>query len=309
MSTPSGTEWSTDDFMSPSRLNRKTNWIGTAEEFVQINRTYGGMSAYVTTNASGVPGVSTDTAYRRNAADEAWIVDTSGIHDHSGDTETLGGSFASILHANVERLLWINEMCPVPTRFMQSFGGSSTVTSDLNTGYGSVLSTGAISLSTASLKLGGSGIGAKVDWGKPVKFLWDGQFSANLFCQARIGVGMEHVLDANQTTESMGMEMCDLVGTARNWDVVSAANGIRSSTATSSNCLQTSDTRYKLQHTPGVSIKFYVNDTLIVTKTANIPISGSSSSNILQISIKNAEAVDKVLRISRVSLVASTITQ
>src|ERR1041385_2503279 len=223
MSAPSGDEIKADEYPSPQRLNRKMNWVGTAEEAAVINRTYPGMDIFITTNDSAIAGFSPNTAYRRNATDTAWIVDTAGKHTHSQDTETAGGLLSDILLANAEKILWINHMSMVPGKFSQKLTLSGTITPDQSTGK-ILLSTGTTNGATSGVIEGG----VRMDWARPCKFKVKGYLDANTYTTCRIGVGIENVADANQTTSMFGIEICDIVGTPRNWDLVSAANGVRS---------------------------------------------------------------------------------
>jgi hypothetical protein len=294
----SGGYFVSEDFFSPARFNKKTVTQLSGAEISTLSPTYA--NQIVVCNASG-SGYSVNTAYIRTAANDSWLPLSSGKHTHDTDSDSTGGLLANILMANMKQVYWLNYVNPSVGEFSQDAAAGGSCTNDTSNGRIG-LTTGTTSNAYANI----SKHGVCMSFASPSRFMIKSYATHNTYIFARMGVAMEMANASTDTLRKYGIEACDNTGVARTIDVVSSDGTTRSVTTTTEDISQASARHYRLDQTPGDSVKFYVNGALSATKTSNIPTTSRTAGTYnATAGVKTTNGTSKSLYVYGVSLVGT----
>jgi len=271
----SGEYFSTEEFFSPARFNRKVPSHLTGAQMAALSPTYANQIVICTSNGNNFVA---DTLYLRNSANTAWIGGGGGIHKHDANTDAAGGLLSEVFYANASKVIWFPDgVAPNTGQFKQEVSGGATITDvhpEVRLFCGTV--NGAYAHATRS--------GVPVAWTGAIRFLARLRVTHGTYVTARFGVCSESANDATTSDgggiSRMGIEACDSAGTARNYDVFSS-NGTTRTAVTQVGgtwaMAQASAHAYRLDYNPAVDIRPYVDGVIGTTKTSSVPSGGSAS--------------------------------
>ena len=153
------------------------------------------------------------------------------------------------------------------------------------------ISSGATSGGSATISDGGA---RKLNFTQPSAFEVTLQVSIATNFQVKLGVGAEDINAGNLTPAKYGIEGCSTSGTV--WLLFSSSGTVRSTITTSANVATGAPAVYRVECDPGTEIRFFVNGTLVATKTNDVPATGTTGFNDLyRAGIKNTAAEVKQL--------------
>lgn len=269
----SGEYFTTEEFFSPARFNRKVPSHYTGAQMASLSPTYANQLVACTATGSGF---TADTLYMRNSANTAWIGGGGGTHKHDANTEAAGGLLSEVFHANAAKVIFLPDgVAPNAAMFKHETSGGATITdSHPNVRLFCGTSNGAYAHATRS--------GVGVSWGSNIRFLARLFVSHGTYMTVRFGVCSE---SANDTPAGdgggisrMGFEACDSAGTTRNYDVFSSNGTTRSAVTQTTAVAQATAHAYRLDYTVAVDIRPFFDNTPLTTKTSAVPTGGSATS-------------------------------
>jgi len=278
----SGEYFSTEEFFSPARFNRKVPSHYTGTQMTNLSPTYPNQLVVCTANGGNFVA---DTIYMRNSANTAWIGGGGGIHKHDANTDSAGGLLSDVFYANAAKVLWFPDgVAPNATQFKQEVGSGGTITDahpfvrlfcgTANGGYAHATR---------------SGVG--VSWTSNIRFLARLFASHGNYVTVRMGVCAE---GAHETPAAdggginrMGFEACDSAGNAQNYVVFTSNGTTRSGATTTSAVAQAASHAYRLDYTVATDVRAFFDNSSLMTKTSAVPAAGNSqNARILSAGIK-----------------------
>jgi hypothetical protein len=298
-----GSTWEDQSPLSPTKLNTMTAPALTGLEITQLGNTQPGMTVhciedYLTKFKAGY-------TYMRNQHNNAWIQQTMSAHAHDGVADLQGGTYESILLANAYRYLVYDYPVFRTGDFYITAGSSGTIT---NQSSHILVDSGAAVGNTEDLMIGGS----KVDFDQKMSYFCTMKSRDSIRTGIRFGVNCESISDPESFSNTLGLESCDDIGTARNYGLFSADQIERDTTITALAVQQDFDVAVRppgirIEYFPTSMIKFKidaVNPGLI--KTTNVPYTGSTfRDRTLRFSIRTNEGSEKQMRLYKCRLVGS----
>ena len=115
---------SVEDTGSPAKLNAKLyHWT---DALTLSNMAYTPCMRVVPTTTGY--GFTKDTALRRNADNDNWLVDGLAKHTHTEDTDLEGGALSEVLFANMGQIIDINLMHAHASAYYTSSTGTGAFT-------------------------------------------------------------------------------------------------------------------------------------------------------------------------------------
>jgi hypothetical protein len=284
---PSALTFGAEDTPSPARLNRVTFHVGTGTELQNLSPKYPGMPVFCILDGAGLIG---GAAYIRAPDNQSWIPLGVSQHTHNADTDASGGRFANVVFDNLENIFWISKPIPKATNFITTTSGG-TVTDNAAKGAVTLFTT-----ATAGNYADCLDYGVNFSYASKLKMIVKMYVDAGTYVTCKVGSGMEHIASANDISRKIGYEVCDTVGSTRNWEVTSSDGAIRSTSTSQAAVSKQTAHAYKVLFTPFQSVQFYEDGTLSITKTTNIPNSGNSNeTNIFRAGIKTNNGTGKNL--------------
>lgn len=277
MSTDLGLAYG-EEQLSAERANAKSLFYGSGSDIANISPSSAIALSYCTESGNGF---LINHLYIRHYDPEveAWTGwdDVSRKHAHSDDTETQGGDWYDVWVSNVESNY---------VKFRPTFGFEEGLLTDIASGgafsgvfhsSGSntqylLLKTGTTDEGWAQLQEGGIALSlnSKVEW--HAKWQIDTPDETNVLW--RMGVGMETVNDASDTTkQKFGLEGCTGDGV---FVMLVASNGIsRIKDSTTVGMDQATARGSKITYTPSTSVIYEDSTGIIKVGTGGFPSSGN----------------------------------
>lgn len=283
--------------LSPDRVNSKSVTRVPGNDIGGLFPTFPGQIVTVIEDGGGY---LRNTAIMRDSDDATWIGLSGGKHRHDDDTDPAGGRFDDIMRSNVARYVLFNGTTLTVEDFAR-FGGGSAANEP---------SQARIRFGTTGTQYGyvhASRSGGWINYGRRIIMQFIGYVTAGTQLSTKIGVNMEDVNAAHDPDRKFGIEACDSVGTARNWDFVSASGSIRDVVALPEAVSQTSERGINLQHKPGLHVRFTVNGGSATFNPNNVSASGAGSgSRNVSMGIKTNNTVEKFMYCRLVQLIGGS---
>lgn len=298
----SGEYFTTEEFFSPARFNRKVPSHYTGAQIAGLSPTYANQLVVCTATGSGFVA---DTLYMRNSSNTAWIGGGGGIHKHDANTDAAGGLLSEVFHANAAKVIWFPDgVAPNAAQFKHEVSGGATIT-DVHPIVRLFCGTSSGAYAHATR----SGVG--VSFASNIRFLARLFVSHGNHVTVRMGVCAE---SANDTPASdgggirrMGFEACDSTGTLRNYDVFSSNGTTRSAVGQTFAVAQVAAHAYRLDYTVATNIVPYYDGVAQLPKTSAMPSGGGSlNSRILSAGIRQNNSFsagsERVMTLSGLSM-------
>lgn len=238
-------------------------------------------------------------------ADGLGVVDISSSIPHTHTSSTDGGPLSDVFSSTIDYvdtggLYMFNMLKADWVEVITSTGSTSESTSETGFTNHKVLkvSTGATSGATANLKK----LGMTQSWDKPSYFAITNSFSATTALSSHWGYSVEPLADADNNTRKYGLVNC--TATNGNWFIRSADGSARSDSDTGT-AFTTNVDSFVVKHNPSApSVSAYMNGTLLLTKTSNIPTTDSTTFRdpLWLFGIKNSAAADKVATLYKLKM-------
>jgi hypothetical protein len=275
------------DFLSSTVLNNSTVHKMTGTEIAALTsaETIPGYLVYCTTTGDGK---TINNLYQKNDDNTAW--DVVGLKGHTHVDGESGGALSDTLLANIPLTLEYNKRWARASDYWITNVSTGTTTDNSTKGC-VALATGTTSGGATTISDGGA---RKLNFAEPSAFETTLEMSSATNFQVKLGVRAEDINGGNLTPVKYGIEGCSQSGTV--WLVFSSDGTSRSTLSTSANIVTGAPAIYRLECDPGTAIRFYVNGTLVATKTTNVPSTGTTGNNDLyRAGIKNSAAENKLL--------------
>jgi hypothetical protein len=282
---------------SDARVNSKMTTWADAAYLSTLAPLYPCMRIVPTTTGFGF---TKDIGMRRNADNNAWILDGMGKHLHSKDTDVDGGLLVDIELVNFGITLRNLHTDYVAKDFyVEKSGTNADATDDISTGTGTA---GRIKIEAGTTLNGYANIrrpGLNLDFAQKSAFearLEHNGATTNYLW--RSGVSGEMINDANDPTNpSYGIEACSASGTSI---LIWSCDSTTRSTLSSGYAVDTTNHTWILQHDPNTPNLVLTRDADFansVPKVSNIPVSGISKTSCNHTSgMKTTDTVTKILR-------------
>lgn len=285
---------------SQAKMNIKTILVGTGDQILGISAgsILPGQVASVTTTSTGGslkgPGLVTWTG-------SGWVTPQGTSHDHSSAAE--GGTFGDILLKAIQNTWYVPMQGATKEMFAQTGTGGTYTNVISGTNKYVEISSGATSTNAGNLRYGGinysfAGMSAFV-----VRILLA---STTTSSAAKCGANMETAEATTDNKVKYGFEGCSTCNSS-NMSIISADGTTRSKNVTSTDNYATVG-NFIMQADPGVNVKYRKENGTIITKTNNVPATGTSDrSNAWLCGIQTATTTTRTLNLYGFSMVASTI--
>lgn len=240
--------------------------------------------------------------YFRNESNTGWVPDTQFIHFHDAATDEAGGLYRTIRLHNMHDFASGDFFFPNASLFKKTITGTSDI---INQGDRVDFSTESVTNGHAigTLQGGTMNIGLGSAWAI------NGFATSGSRMTIKMGIGVEQVHLIAPIDRRYGLEACDSVGTARNYNLYTGDGSTWSIEPTSEAVQQTAPRGLLLVHSPGFWVKMFRNTAGAETfsiKTTHLPISGSvASSKPFNLGYKTNEAVAKQYKLFSLQIVAA----
>lgn len=228
--------------------------------------------------------------YFRNESNTGWVPDTQFIHFHDKLTDEAGGLYRNIILHNMHDVAQFCGFYPNKEMFKKTVTGTSDI---INQGD-------RVDFSTESVTNGyviGTLQGGTTNVGLGSAFAINGFATSGSRMTLKIGMGVEAVNLVAPIDRRYGLEACDSVGTARNYNMLSGDGASWSIEPTTEAVQQTAPRGFIMFHSPGFHLKLFRNvggSETVTIKTTHLPVSGAiTSSKPFNIGYKTNEAVAK----------------
>ena len=287
--------------ISQAKLNAKTILMADANYLQSLQTTYAGqLVRCIGTASSGV--FSPNRTYFRNESNTGWIADTQFKHQHNADTDLAGGLYSDIIKTNLHDIAQFAGYWPNKEMFKKTVTGTSDI---INQGDRVDFSVEAV---TNGYCIGGLQ-GGTIRMGSWQSWAINGFATSGSRMTIKIGIGVEQVHLTQPVDRRYGLEACDSVGTARNYNLYTGDGASWSIEPTSEAVQQTAARGYHFVFSPGLYVKMYRNvagaETFSI-KTTHIPTVGSvTGSKPFNLGYKTNEAVAKQYKLSSLVINAS----
>jgi len=275
--------------ISQSKLNAKTVLAADANFLQSLQITYPGqLVRCIGTATNGI--FSPNRTYFRNESNTGWIADTQFIHLHNAGTDVAGGRYRDIVRVNVHDTESFHGFWPNKEMFKKTITGTSDI---LNTGLNVDFSVEAVTDGYSIGTLQGGQIALNV----PSVFgIW-GYATSGSRMTIKYGLGVEQVHLVAPIDRRYGVEACDSIGNARNYNLYTGDGTTWSIEPTSEAVQQTTPRGFLFVHTPAQNVKMYRSvagaETFSI-KTTHVPTSGViGSTKPFNLGYKTNEGVAK----------------
>lgn len=282
----SGAPFSADELVSAAKLNKKTLTY-TSDISMEV-KLPGQIFIHETDNGSFLK----DDVSMWNHDEDGYVFLSQSKHLHNADTNQAGGLMRDILAANIGNFLQFSKPIGLAIEEFTSSGSGGSTTKDP--------SSGAIKLDTST----GSGnyrvlqmTGVRPSFGQYSVMQTKMQFTGNVTNQfARWGFNLESMAVSNDSTSKYGIESCH--ATNGNWFIVTADDSSRSQQDSLKPLLGSGSVQsYRVEYFPGSSVDFIYATDSAVSKTTNLPQSGSPppQNNVVNYGVKTTDTNAKQL--------------
>ena len=268
MSSFSGDLWSSvNRIASQSKMNLKTNLVGTGDQILakSTGSLQVGQLASVTTASTGgalQPGIV-------RWSGSAWVSPQGGIHTHTSSAD--GGTFQDLLLQAIQNV-WYASLPGVTTANFATSGTGGTYSNVISgTLKYAQIDTGATTSNAGNFHYGGIALNFA---GKSAFTTRIQLANTTTSSQARCGINMETAQAVTDNKVKYGFEGCATCNSSST-SIISADGTTRSKTTTSTDNYSTVG-NFIMSHDPGLNVKYRKEGGTIITKTTNVPATGTS---------------------------------
>ena len=275
--------------ISQAKISAKTNTMADADFLQSMQTTYAGqLVRCIGTKTNGI--FKPNRSYFRNESNSGWIPDTQFVHLHNANTDIAGGLFSDIIKVNTHHNANFWGYWPNKEMFKKTVTGTSDI---VNQGDRVDFSVESV---TNGYAIGGLQ-GGTVNMGYWSTWAINGFATSGSRMTIKIGLGVEQVHLVAPIDRRYGVEACDSVGTARNYNMYTGDGSTWSIEPTSEAVQQTQPRGFHFVYSPGQYVKMYRNvagaETFSI-KTTHVPTSGDiTSSKPFNLGYKTNEGVAK----------------
>lgn len=269
--------------LSPPMLNARVNYVGTGAEINALSPTYAGMEAHCTADYLGI--FRKNHVYIRDADNQKWISITGFKHLHDDDTEESGGLLSDIMVANGYQAYIFS--CPNPTMgaFVLGTAGLGKV-QEYWEGLALELSSTQGDAAIAVVR------GVPLSCSRDFTWLMRMSVDSGSYMSIKAGVGMEDVASNDDILNKVGIEACDVSGTARTFAFTTANGSARDMIGTSIPVsVANTYVGYTCYLDAGNVARFVYEGAHTIpalSKTTNLPSSGATQNdNVWTVGYKN----------------------
>jgi hypothetical protein len=264
----SGDLWSSvNRIASQSKMNLKTLLVGTGDQILakSAGSLQVGQLASVTTASTG--GALQPGIFRWNGS--AWTSPQGGIHTHTSSAD--GGTFQDLLIQAIENTWHANIPGASEWNFTKSGTGGTYSNVISGTDKYVQISTGTTTSNAGNLHYGGIALNFGAKSAFTTRILLANTTTSS---QARCGMNMETASAVTDNKVKYGFEGCATCNSS-SMSIVSADGTTRSKTTTSTDNYATVG-NFIMTHDPGLNVKYRKEAGTIITKTTNVPSTGTS---------------------------------
>lgn len=259
--------------LSTSKLNVKTVTIWDGDSILAYGQKQRGQYFRCIKDSTG--GVlKQDRTYVVSADGTRISPEVGIIHRHDAETDAAGGTYKDILSYNVDKYYLVEMMHPTASKFITTVSNASTVATTDN---GVEVTSDAISQAFAQANLPGGTVSFTDDI---CLNLWM-YVNSGQMVTCKLGVGMENVSAQQGLNQRIGLDVCDVANTPRNWNLVGGTGSTWSMDPTSEPVARQSQRAYQLRHLPLQNIRFARIDDVglesITIKTTSVPGTGQTN--------------------------------
>ena len=258
-----GSKVSGEEQISLSQINHKWILAETGTIVEGEANPFPGQVASITSDGSTL---KANRLYVWDEVNSAWVDQANPSHTHSSTLQ--GGLLYDIKKAN-SAILW--EITHTDLIHVVSSGTAPTYSNTIAStdGYREITTAAATNSSGNMVNAG-----LRYDFAFPIFAQFRANFSSvTSNVTTRIGFNMEYAHVAAATAVKLGVEACDSCNGV-NLRVVSSNGTTRSASNTASDAMN-STSSYKLTYTPGTNLIYQKANGTAITKTSNIPSSGT----------------------------------
>lgn len=264
----SGDLWSSvNRIASQAKMNLKTILVGTGDQILakSAGSLQVGQLASITTASTGgalQPGIV-------RWSGSAWVSPQGGIHTHTSSAD--GGSFNDLLLKAIQNTWHASH--PGASKGLFDTSGTGGTYDDIISGTNKYveISTGATTSNAGNLHYGGIAINFASKSAFTTRILLA---STTTSSQARCGMNMETAQAVTDNKVKYGFEGCSTCNSS-SMSIISADGTTRSKTTTSTDNYATVG-NFIMSHDPGVDVKYRKEGGTIITKSTNVPSTGTS---------------------------------
>jgi hypothetical protein len=257
---------------SSTRMNAKTIFRGTGSEIAALSMDLEIPLAECTLTESGF---IADVLYARSADGLSWLP-VFRKHYHDSDTDLAGGLLFETLRRNIPKTFDLKKHLTVHiSNFGQVHSGGGWA-GDVITGGGmgveirSSVASPSVANDTGNIVDGGPNL----DFGNRYVMQYLGRvISGNTAILWRLGLGMEYAHNSPDNSIKVGLEGCD--GDGINIQLVSADTIGRTKVNTGAVMNPAASKIYRVDYQPALKTQYDDSDGFTVSKTSNIPSSGT----------------------------------
>ena len=294
----SGDLWSSvNRVASQAKMNLKSILVGTGDQI--LGKSAGslqvGQIASVTTASTG--GALPAGIFRWNGS--AWTSPQGGIHSHTSSSD--GGTFQDLLIQAIQNTWYANH--PGATKGLFDTSGTGGTYDDIISGTSKYveITSGATSSNAGNLHYGGIALNFAAKSAFTTRILLASTTTNSL---ARCGVNIEKADVATDNKVKYGFEGCSTCNSS-SMSIISADGTTRSKNTTSADSYATVG-NFIMSHDPGINVKYRKESGSIITKTTNVPTTGTSDrSNTWLTGIQTTTAASRTLNLYGFSCVGT----
>jgi hypothetical protein len=286
----SGDLWSSvNRIASQSKMNLKSNLVGTGDQILakSAGSLQIGQLASVTADSTG--GALKAGIHRWNGS--AWIAPQGGQHFHTSAGD--GGSFQELLIQAIENV-WYASIPGATTGDFATSGTGGTYSNVISgTSKYAQIDTGATTSNAGNFHYGGIALNFA---GKSAFTTRIQLANTTTSSQARCGLNMETAQAVTDNKVKYGFEGCATCNSSST-SIISADGTTRSKTTTSTDNYATVG-NFIMACEPGINVKYRKEAGTIITKTTNVPSTGTSDrSNTWICGIQTTIATTRTLQL------------
>lgn len=287
--------------ISQAKLNAKTIITANADFLQSLQTTYAGqLVRCIGTRFNGI--FAPNRTYFRNESNTGWIPDTQFVHFHNAPTDIAGGLLSDIIKVNTHQNANFWGYWPNKEMFKKTITGTSDI---LNQGDRVDFSVESV---TNGYCIGGLQ-GGTMNLGDIIVWAINGFATSGSRMTIKIGVGVEQVHLVAPIDRRFGVEACDSVGTARNYNLYTGDGSTWSIEPSSEAVQQTVARGLHFVLFPGFNVKMFrsvAGAETVSIKTTHIPASGTiESTKPFNIGYKTNESVAKQYKLYSLVINAS----
>jgi hypothetical protein len=294
----SGDLWSSvNRIASQAKMNLKTILVGTGDQILakSAGSLQIGQLASVTSDSTG--GALKAGIVRWSGS--AWVSPQGGVHTHTGSGD--GGSFQDLLIKSIQNVWYASLPGVTITNFATSGTGGTYSNVISGTSKYAQIDTGATTNNAGNFHYGGIAINFAGKSAFTTRILLA---SSTTSTQARCGLNMETAQAVTDNKVKYGFEGCSTCNSS-SMSIISADGTTRSKTTTSTDNYATVG-NFIMSHDPGVNVKYRKEAGTIITKTTNVPSTGTSDrSNTWICGLQTTTATARQLQLYGFEAVAS----